>query len=81
MWNLKYDTKKIICETDSQIQRTNGYQWGEGGGRANTGVGGQETQTTEYKINKLQAHSRQQREIQALFCNTFKSSIVSKNIE
>ena len=40
MWNLKYDTKKIICETDSQIQRTNGYQWGEGGGRANTGVGG-----------------------------------------
>ena len=31
MCNLKYDTNEIICETetDSQIQRTNGYQWEE----------------------------------------------------
>ena len=50
--------KLSVKQKHSQIQRTNGYQWGEGGGRANTGLGDYETQTTEYKINKLQAYSR-----------------------
>ena len=41
MWNLKHDTNELIheTETDSQIRRTSGCQWGEGGGRGKTGVG------------------------------------------
>ena len=40
-WNLKYDQNELIheTETDPQIQRTSGYQWGEGGWRGKIGVG------------------------------------------
>ena len=41
MRNLKYETYEVIheTETDSQVQRTSGYQWGWGGGRGSIGVG------------------------------------------
>ena len=34
MWNLKYDTNKLIykTETSSQTKQTNGYQSGKDGG-------------------------------------------------
>ena len=32
MWSLKYNTSEHIKETDSQLQRTSGYQGGGGMG-------------------------------------------------
>ena len=40
-------------QTDSQILRTSGYQWGRGKWRINIGVGSQELQIKKYKINRL----------------------------
>ena len=38
MWSPNYDINELIheTETDSQIQRSSDYQWGEGGGRGET---------------------------------------------
>ena len=58
-YHLHVESKKIkqtnICyktETDSKIrEQSSGYQWGEGR-RGEVGVGGEQIQTTMYKINK-----------------------------
>ena len=54
-WNLKYDTKELICETetDSQTQRTD--LWlprGGGWGRDGLRVWDQQMQTIIYRMDK-----------------------------
>ena len=85
MWNLKYNTSEIIyeTETDSQTQRTDWWlpqgrgEWG----REGLGVWDYQTQTTIYRMDKQQGYIVQHREIQPLFCNNFKWSLIYKNIE
>ena len=54
MWNLKYDTNKLIYKTEieSQIQKTNVWLLKRKGGGVKLGVWDQQTQTTTYKTDK-----------------------------
>ena len=56
MWNLKYDTNKLIykTKTDSQTQKTNLWLPKGKGGGDKLGVWDQQIQTTIYKIDKQQ---------------------------
>ena len=54
MWNLKKYNKIVNKTKKKQIHRyreqTSGYQWGEGKGRGNIGVGGRQDIMELYEI-------------------------------
>ena len=54
MWDLKYDTNNLICETetDSQTQRTDMIIKGERVIWDELGIWGQQMQTIIYKMDK-----------------------------
>ena len=55
IWNLKYDTNKLIYERDSQTENRLVIAKGEGWcGRDGVGGWGEQMQTIIYKMNKQQ---------------------------
>ena len=72
MWNLKYDTNKLIYETekDSQIQTTDLQLPRDGGGvRDGLKVWGQQMQTIIQRMDKQQDLTVQNRELQSIYCD------------
>ena len=63
MWNLKYDTNKLIYETDSQTQRTDLWLPRE---RDKLGVWDQQMQTVIYRMDKQQGPTVQHRELYSI---------------
>ena len=60
MWNLRYDTNKLIykIETDSQREQTCGCQGEEGWGRGGLGVWGEQMETIILRVdNQILLHS------------------------
>ena len=74
MWNLKYDTKTLIyeTETDSQTQRTDLWfsrgKHGTGGINQKPGIN-TNTLTTIYKIDNQQGPTVQHKELYSIFCD------------
>ena len=64
---IKLVNKAKKKQTHICREQTSGYQWGEGRGRGNIGVGDKEVQTTMYKMNKLQGYIVQHREYSQYF--------------
>ena len=67
-------------QTHRYGEQTSSYQWGKGKRGGNIWVVEWEVQTAMYKINKQQGYIVQHGEIQPLFCNNFKWSIIYTNI-
>ena len=58
MWNLKYDTSELICETETENRLvTDKGEWC--GGREGSGVWDQQMQTIIYRMDKQQGPSAQ----------------------
>ena len=69
--NRLTDVENNLVVTSREREREEGH----------IGVRDKEMQIAMYKINKEQGYIIQHREIQPLFSNTFKWSIIYKNIE